>query len=85
MFLSWLTSVTFHEKKILHKLYIKGLLYHGRYIDDIFLLFKGSREALNEILPLIEPEGLETEWNVSDKSTSYLTCTRPINQLLNSL
>lgn len=61
-----------YESQVLPILRSWGLLYYGRYIDDIFLIFKGTEEALDTALQMLVPPGLDIEWTRSSTDIHFL-------------
>lgn len=64
--------VAYYENQSLKYLYSRGFLYYGRYIDDLIILFKGTIETLKSMVSVLEPPGLEIEWNYSTTNLAYL-------------
>lgn len=50
----------------------QGVLYYGRYIDDIFMVFQGSIQDLEAVLPQITLPNLEINWTYSKSSVPFL-------------
>ncbi|KAI0994496.1 hypothetical protein K3495_g13686 [Podosphaera aphanis] len=63
--------VAYHERYVLPK-FAHKIMYYGRYIDDIFMVIKGTEKDLPSILPFLEAPGLEIEWESSATSLSFL-------------
>ena len=61
-----------YESQMLNNAIAEGLIFYGRYIDDIFLIFKGSIEDTRGFLKTLEPPNLEILWEVSVKSLPFL-------------
>lgn len=49
-----------------------ALRYYARYIDDIFLVYQGSEEELQEFLQTIQLGPLEITWEYSEKKLHFL-------------
>jgi len=49
-----------------------GLIFYVRYIDDIFLIFQGPPQGLQELLSKVEIPGLEITWDHSFSRLSFL-------------
>jgi len=49
-----------------------GLVFYSRYIDDIFLIFQGPSQGLQELLSKVELPGLEITWDYSFSRLSFL-------------
>jgi len=61
-----------YEKSELPSWKSKGVLFYGRYIDDIFMIFQGSTQDLQLLLPTITIPGLEINWDYSANSMPFL-------------
>lgn len=62
----------YYEKSEMMTWQERGVLYYGRYIDDIFMVFRGSFQELESLLPSITIPGLEITWTYSKTSTPFL-------------
>jgi hypothetical protein len=62
----------FYENISMPALKESGLLFYGRYIDDIFLIFRGPEHKLNDMLSQLEIPGLEILWEHSKSRVSFL-------------
>lgn len=48
------------------------LLYYGRYLDDIFLMYKGSEEELKSFLAQVKLGSLTISWSYSQTTEHFL-------------
>lgn len=57
------------KAKIVHQ---EGVLFYGRYIDDILCLFQGTREEALAFTHKLNLGGLEVRWSISSKRQEFL-------------
>ena len=61
-----------YEQKILDAAIQEGLVFYGRYIDDIYLIFHGNVEDTRRFLAKLSPPKLEILWEVSTSCLPFL-------------
>ena len=61
-----------YEQKILDNAIQQGLVFYGRYIDDIFLIFHGDVETTRRFLAQLVPPHLEILWEISASCLPFL-------------
>ena len=64
--------LAFHESKILEASIKRGVLFYGRYIDDIFLIFKGNVDQTQAFVDTLTHPHLSISWELSAESLPFL-------------
>jgi hypothetical protein len=60
------------ESELLPILYERGVVYYGRYIDDIFMIFDGTEDTLRECIHFLQVPDLDISWDWSTSSMPFL-------------
>ncbi|KAI0993211.1 hypothetical protein K3495_g14973, partial [Podosphaera aphanis] len=62
----------YYEEEFIPKLKDKGIIYYGRYIDDIFIMVKNTPEAIDFIHKTVVFEGLKIVWSAESFRNNFL-------------